>query len=162
TINSWPVGKPIRMLPQMRHITLRVILQAVMGLAPGPELDDLEGKVERVPPYGRPNPNSIEYLKSWRVNFLPNAPWVRFFGQVRALDEALFAFIGRRRWTNEAVRSECVVDDLLAARHEDGRPVDDQEIRDGIVTLLLAGFDTTSIALSWALEQIVPRADVLE
>jgi cytochrome P450 len=55
-----------------------------------------------------------------------------------------------------------VVADLLAAAHEDGSPLSDQEIRDAVVTLLTAGHDTTALALAWALEQIVPRADVVE
>ena len=52
--------------------------------------------------------------------------------------------------------------DLLAATHADGQPLSDDEIRDAIMTILIAGHDTTSIALAWALEQIVPRDDVVE
>jgi cytochrome P450 len=54
-----------------------------------------------------------------------------------------------------------VLADLLDAFHEDGQPLGDEEIRDAIMTLVLAGHDTTAIALAWALEQIVPRADVV-
>jgi len=160
TMNDWPVGRPIRMLPQMRRITLRVILQAALGLTPGPELDDLERKVESVAAYGRTSHYSIVLLKVVPVKLLANSRWAPFFRQLRQLDETLYAFIARRR--REMTGGTSVVDDLLATTHEDGRPVSDQEIRDAIVTLLFAGFDTTSIALSWALEQLVPRADVVD
>jgi len=55
-----------------------------------------------------------------------------------------------------------VVTDLLAAAHEDGQPLSDQEIRDAILTLLIAGHETTSIALAWALEQIVTHPEVMD
>ena len=44
---------------------------------------------------------------------------------------------------------------LLAARHEDGRPMSDTELRDELVTLLVAGHETTATALSWAAERLV-------
>ena len=50
----------------------------------------------------------------------------------------------------------------MAAAHKDGKPLSNQEIRDALVTLIFAGHDTTSVALSWTLEQIVQRADVVE
>src|SRR5262245_5130444 len=58
-MSAWPRDRPVRMLPAMRRITLRVILQTVLGLPPGPELDDWERKVERVLIYTRPHRYSI-------------------------------------------------------------------------------------------------------
>jgi cytochrome P450 len=55
-----------------------------------------------------------------------------------------------------------VLDDLLAAKHDDGTPLDDQEVRDAIITTLIAGHDTTALALAWALAEIVPRPEVVE
>src|SRR5262249_13799555 len=65
----------------------------------------------------------------------------------------------RRRPASE--RGENVLTDLLAASHDDGSPLRDDEIRDALMTLIMAGHDTTSIALAWALEQIIPRPDVV-
>jgi cytochrome P450 len=78
------------------------------------------------------------------------------------LDDALFALMEQRRRIPVAERGESILSDLLAATHENGRALSNQEIRDALVTLLFAGHDTTSVALAWALEQIVPRADVVE
>ena len=50
-----------------------------------------------------------------------------------------------------------MLDDLLAATHEDGSPLDDREVRDALITILIAGHDTTALALAWALAEIVPR-----
>src|SRR6185312_13427259 len=53
-------------------------------------------------------------------------------------------------------------DDLLAATHEDGTPLDDREVRDAILTILIAGHETTALALAWALAEIVPRPEVVD
>ena len=55
-----------------------------------------------------------------------------------------------------------MLDDLLAATHEDGSPLDAQQIRDALITILIAGHDTTALALAWALADIVPRPEVVD
>lgn len=160
-IKSWPKGQAIRMLPEMRRITLRIILQVALGLPPGRELDDLERKVERMIAYGRTSRYSIVILTLVSMKSFANSRWLPFFRQLRQLDEALFALIARRRADPTRGAGDNVLDDLLANFHADGQPLSDQEIRDAIITILTAGFETTSIALAWALEQIVPLPDVV-
>ena len=55
-----------------------------------------------------------------------------------------------------------MLDDLLAASHEDGSPLDDREVRDALITILISGHDTTALALAWALAEIVPRPEVVD
>jgi unspecific monooxygenase len=101
-------------------------------------------------------------VKILPVELLQRTRWLSFYRRMHDLDTALFALIeDHRRWRAEA-RDESILHDLLTASHEDGTPLSQQEIRDALVTLILAGHDTTSVALAWALEQIVPRADVVE
>jgi cytochrome P450 len=160
-IKLWPVGEPVRMLPAMRRITLRTILQVTLGLTPGAELDDIERKVERMSAYVRTSRYSIVILTLVSMKPFADSRWLPFFRQLRQLDEALFALIARRRAEPARTAGNNVLDDLLATTHADGQPMSDQEIRDAIFTILTAGFDTTSIALAWALEQIVPLPDVV-
>ena len=101
-------------------------------------------------------------MKILPIELLQRTRWLPFYRRMHDLDEALFALIENRRHAPAADRGESVLADLLAASHEDGTPLSDQEIRDALVTLIFAGHDTTSVALAWALEQIVPRADVVE
>jgi unspecific monooxygenase len=159
-IRTWPGGRPLRMLEPMQQITLRVILQAVLGLPSGPQLEDIENKVRRVLAFGRSRFSLIQVklVPRW---LLRNPRWLPYFRQVNDLDQALYAVIAARRRAPSGPRDN-VLADLLAATYEDNQPVSEKEIRDAVVTLLLAGHDTTAIALSWALEQIVPREDVVE
>jgi unspecific monooxygenase len=145
----------------MQNITLRVILQAALGLSPGPELDYFVRLVKNLLKFGRSRYSLIQLKLAPR--WLLNHPrWLPFLRELHALDAALFSFIEKRRRESSSAGSESVLADLLAARHEDGRPLSDREVRDAIVTLLFAGHDTTSMALAWALEQIVPRPQVVE
>lgn len=160
-VRAWPVGRPFEAVPTMRWITLRVILQAVLGLPPGRELETYEGLVERMLAQGRSRYGlTVMFLIPPRL--VQNSRWVPFFRQLRDLDAALYPFIDRHRRMPAAERGESVLGDMVAATHEDGSPLSDAEIRDATLTVLAAGFETTSLALAWALEQIVPRADVVD
>jgi cytochrome P450 len=81
---------------------------------------------------------------------------------MRELNSLLYALIAEKRRLPPQARGENILADLLAAAHQDGQPLSDEEVRDALVTLIFAGHDTTSIALAWFLEQVVPRADVVE
>lgn len=160
-VRAWPLGRPLPMLEPMQRITLRVMLQVVLGLEGDARLEDFAGKVRRVLELGRGRYGLI-LLKILPIGLLQRSRWMSFFRRMHDLDEALFDIIEKRRRQPAADRGENVVADLLAASHEGGEPLSNQEIRDALVTLIFAGHDTTSVALAWALEQIVPRADVVE
>jgi cytochrome P450 len=159
-VRTWPVGRPFRVLEWMQQITLRVILQAVLGLEAGRQRDEIEGQVARLLAQSRSR-YSLILVKVLPLGLLQKARWLPFYRQMHALNTSLYSLLGARRREPAAARGENVLADLLAASHEDGRPLGDEEIRDALMTLVLAGHDTTSIALAWALEQIVPRADVV-
>ena len=159
-LRGWPLRTPIRMVEPMRRITLQVISQAVMGLPRDLDSDAFEQNVGRMLDFGRTR-HSLIWLKLVPSRLLTGARWLPYFRQMRKLDEAVFAQIATYRRTIPAERRQSVLADLVAAAYEDGSPLGDREIRDAVVTLLVAGHDTTALALAWALEQIVPRGDVV-
>jgi cytochrome P450 len=160
-VRDWPVGRTQGALEPMQQITLRVMLRAVLGLEPGPELDDFAARVHRVLELGRGRYWLI-LVKVLPVKLLQRTRWLPFYRRMHELNEALFALIEKRRRVPAGDRGENVLTDLLSAAHEDGTPLSAGEVRDALVTLLFAGHDTTSVALAWALEQIVPRPDVVD
>jgi cytochrome P450 len=159
-VRAWPIGEPFAALPPLRRITLRVILRTGLGLAPGPEMDDFERKVEVLLANGRQR-HALVLMKLVPIQRLSGSRWVPFFRQLNALNDSLFALIAARRRGEKPPANENVLDDLLAATHEDGSPIDDQEVRDAIFTILVAGHDTTALALAWALVEIVPRPEMV-
>jgi cytochrome P450 len=160
-IGTWPLDRPLRTIEPMQRVTLRVILQAVLGLPRGPRFDDLERRVSRLLAFGRTR-HSLTLMKLFPPHLLKRFRWLPYWRQLHQLDDARYAFLREARAQPATARGDIVLTDLLAASHEDGQPFSDHEIRDAVLTLLLAGHDTTAIGLGWALEQILPRADVVE
>ncbi len=160
-VRTWEPPQALGMLEPMQRITLRVMLQVVLGVESRAELVDFEKKVERVLALARGRYGLI-LVKVLPVAFLQRTRSLPFYRRMHELDAALFALIEERRRRPVAARGENILADLLAAAHEDGQPLSDPEIRDALVTLIFAGHDTTSVALSWALEQIMPHSVVVE
>src|SRR5262249_10438816 len=79
-VGSWPPGRPIGMAEPMRQITRRVILQAVLGLAPGPQLEDFEGKVGRLLAFGRSR-YALILVKLVPQRLLRGSRWLPYFRQ---------------------------------------------------------------------------------
>jgi cytochrome P450 len=160
-VRAWPVDAPRPALPAILRITLRVILRTGMGLAPGPEMDRIGRKMDRFLSTAR-QPFTLVLLTLMPFDRMGGSRWLPIFRQLRDLDADLFAFIAARRRGERPPGGENVLDDLLAARHEDGAPLDDQEVRDALITTLIGGHDTTAMALAWARVEIAPRRDVLD
>jgi cytochrome P450 len=160
-VRAWPVGTPFPVLPTMRRITLRVILRTGLGLAPGAEMDRFERKMETFLSNGRQR-YALVLMTIVPIQRLSGSRWVPLFRQLSDLDDDLFAFIAARRRGERPPSGENVLDDLLAATHEDGTPLGDREVRDALITILIAGHDTTALALAWALAETAGRPEVLD
>jgi cytochrome P450 len=163
-VRAWPLGQPMSMIDPMRRITLRVILQAVLGLPPGPQLDEFVDRFRRMMDQGRMvnNRHSLLLMAMMPRWLFTHTRWLPFMRELRAIDDLLYPFIAARRREPAAARGDNIVANLLAATHENGSALSDVEIRDAVFTMLGAGFETTSLALAWALERIVPRQDVVQ
>ena len=160
-VRGWPVGTPFPTLPTMRRVTLRVILRTGMGLEPGPELDRFERKMETFLSNGRQR-HALVLMTIIPIQRLSGSRWVPLFRQLSDLDDDLFAFIAARRRGDNPATDQNVLDDLLAATHEDGAPLADREVRDALITILIAGHETTALALSWALTEIAQHPEVVD
>jgi unspecific monooxygenase len=158
---TWPANTPIPMLAPMRKITLRVIAQTVKGLSPGPRLDAFEECVERMLVFTRTR-HTFVWVKLVPFRLLSGAKWLPYFREARGLDVAIYAHIAVMRSRPPGDRGTSVLADLLSATDDAGAQLSDAEVRDALITMLIAGHDTTAIALSWALEQIASRPEVTE
>jgi cytochrome P450 len=148
-IDRWPVDEPIRMRPRMQAVTLEVILRAVFGVGEGERLtrlrDELRGALEVLS--DRRRAIFLLLLGPQRIRKYP--PFRRL---MEGIDELLYPEIESRRRSPDLAERDDILSLLLQARHEDGRPMSDRELRDELMTLLVAGHETTATALSWAIE----------
>ena len=144
-IDGWRVGDTFSLHPSTQDITLRVIIRTVFGLAEGPRFDEMVVRMKRVLELGSWPPLLIPAMQrdlgAW-------SPWGKFRRAIAAGDEYIFHEIRERRRTG--ARGDDVLSLLLDARDDTGAPMTDDELRDELVTLLVAGHETTATALAWA------------
>jgi cytochrome P450 family 135 len=140
----------------MQAITLEVILRAVFGVRDGERMDLFR---ERIPPLGELT-SVLNWLPFFERDLGGLTPAARFRRALAAVDELIYAEIADRR-AADAERDD-VLSLLLSARHEDGSPMTDTELRDELMTLLTAGHETTATGLSWAFERLLRTPEVLQ
>ena len=154
-IDSWPVGTPFTLLDSMQSLTLRVILRAVFGYEPGPAEAELRGRLRAmVDPLARPRGLMVVSALVRRRRD-PSAAVRAFEKRRRAVDELVYAEISRRREDPDLDQRDDVFSALLLARDEDGKPLTDREVRDELLTLLLAGHETTANGLAWTFDLLL-------
>jgi cytochrome P450 len=154
---TWPRNEPVALHPRLQGLTLEVILRAVFGLDPGPRLDGLRERLTRILEMGS---TPISLLPFLQLDLGGRGPWARFV-RLRAESDALIYELIEERRRDGGERND-VLSMLLAARHEDGSPMSDVELRDELMTLLVAGHETTASELAWAFERLARTPAVLD
>jgi cytochrome P450 len=156
-IERWPVGKPFALMPRMQSITRDVILRAVFGTHAGAREDELRRRIDDVLVRTTRASTQVAVL-------LAEAAGVRrtpFHRAVRRMDDVLYDEIRDRQKAPDLDARDDVLSMLVQARDEDGSPLDEDELRDQLVTLLLAGHETTATALAWAFDALFRNPEVL-
>jgi cytochrome P450 family 135 len=171
-VASWPVGREIELRPRVQAITLEVILRAVFGVRDDERMDLFR---ERIPALGETT-SVLNWLPFMDRDLGGITPAARFRRALAAVDELIYAEIAERRTAPGGKASlrtghrpvlahdqrDDVLSLLLSARHEDGSPMTDAELRDELMTLLTAGHETTATGLAWAFERLLRTPRVLE
>jgi cytochrome P450 len=148
-VESWPIGVPFKLRDRMRQLTLEIILQVVFGVTDDDRLARLRPLVDRivsVPP--------VIMLGGFYPRLLKFPPWSRYLDTQRQVDEILYDEIAKSR-ENFAGRN-----DVLSRLLEAGT-WSDVELRDQLITLLLAGHETTATALAWAFHELARQPEQL-
>ena len=154
-VDTWRQGDVIRTRTVAQRITMEVIIRAVFGITDAERVAEL-GRV--LPGVSSPNPLLLLVQK----DLGPRSPWGRFVRRRDHVDRLLFEEIARRRDDPDAAARKDVLTLLLSARDEAGDPLTDRELRDELITLLLAGHETTATSIGWAFERLLRTPVALE
>jgi cytochrome P450 len=159
-VATWPLGEPFAVQPHMQDLTLEVIMRIVFGVDEGDPLLAMLRRHLRAFLDATVDPRAMRRLLLYGPE---RADRRRIFAAVLDPVDAVIGEViaGHRRRDDLADRDD-VLSMLLLARHEDGTPMDDVELRDELVTLLVAGHETTATALAWALERLTRHPDALD
>ncbi len=158
-IESWPLGQPHELRPRMQALTLEIILETVFGVHGGERMVQLRKALRQFLDLTT-NPlalGPVILAGPKRVRSIP-----MFGRRIASVDALLKEEIGERRDAEDTAEREDILSLLVEARHEDGSPMSDAEMRDELLTLLVAGHETTATALSWAIERLVRHPEKLE
>ena len=161
-IDSWPLNRPFAIAPRMQAITLDVIMAGIFGI---------EGRPQRGTPEQRMR-STVKHLVGASTSRLSQLSELANIGReeavgmtklgVKLLDLPTYAVIRARRRDEALAERRDILSLLLQARTDDGEAMDDKEVRDELLTLVLAGHETTANSLAWAWERLVRNPEAHE
>jgi unspecific monooxygenase len=135
----------------MQDISLEVILKVVFGIFSGTRFDTLKALiVELTNGFQNPLMGGALFFPALQRDLGSRSPWGHFLAIKRQIDQVLMDEIRARRFQDATDRSD-ILTLLMAARDEAGQPMSDEELRDELIALLLAGHETTATMVAWAL-----------
>lgn len=145
-----------------QEISLQVILQTVFGVYEGERSEQLKKQLKLMANLFRsPFTSSFLFFPFLQKDLGTWSPWGKFLRDREQLDKLLYAEIAERRENPDLDRID-ILSLLMSARDEVGNPMTDLELRDELLTLLFAGYETTATAMAWGLYLIHQNPQVLE
>ncbi|MBD2440105.1 cytochrome P450 [Nostoc sp. FACHB-110] len=148
--SEWVIGKPFNIRDSMQEITLRVILRVVFGVDEGPIFEQLRQLLTSVLDImGSPLMAMAMVFPFIQKDWGAWSPWGKATRQLREIDQLIYALIQERKAEVGQNRQD-ILSLLISARYDDGQPMSDAELQDELMTMLVAGHETTASALTWA------------
>lgn len=157
-MHTWPVDRPFAMLTVARSLMLDVIVKVIFGVDDPEEVRRLGRPFERLLNLGVSEQLTVRYalrrlgaLRVWPARARANTE----------IDDVVMALIAQRRADPRLGERHDVLSLLVSARGESGEQLSDSEIRDDLITLVLAGHETTATTLAWAFDLLLHHPDAL-
>jgi cytochrome P450 len=161
-IDGWPVGTPFALAPRMQAITLDVIMAGIFGIEDRPAPGSPEAGLRRTIRYlvgasTKPGAQISELVHIGREEAIGPMKLA-----LAALDKPTYEVIAARRHAADLEQRRDILSLLLQARTEEGEALSDKELRDELLTLVLAGHETTANSLAWAWERLLRNPEAHE
>jgi cytochrome P450 len=156
-VATWPAGEPTALHPRLQRLTLEIILRTVFGLERGAQLDTLRELLTEILQFGD---NPISLIPPVQRLLRGRGPLAGFERAKAHADALIFDLVDERR--SSGIEGDDVLSLLLSAQHEDGSPMSRDELRDELMTALVAGHETTASQLAWGFAAIAREPAVQE
>ena len=153
---GWPLGRAMRLQPHTRAITLEVILRAVFGV----EAERMGAMRTAIAELLKPVSTPMMIMLALRMPSMQR-PGGAFGAALDRVDALIYEELRRRRGQQDLSERTDILSLLMQARDEEGNEMTDSELRDELITLLLAGHETTATSVAWAIERLVRHPDKL-
>ncbi len=159
-IDSWPLGEEFALHPRMQALTLEVILRVVFGVSEGPRLERLRELLGGLLSEASSISIQLRVLATRRIGGADRV-MRRFDERLSRIDELLYAEIAEHRTKGDLEDRDDILSALILGRFEDGEGMTDTDLRDQLMTLLLAGHETTATALAWTFDLLLRHRAIL-
>src|SRR5581483_4612173 len=154
-LDSWRAGQELRVYDELRRAVRRIVVRALFG-------EELRARADEIGDVLEPALQFVDQRLTQQIKI--DLPWTKWHRckQARARTDAIVdAEVERRRASGRPDSGDDILAMLLAAVDEDGGPgLSDEEIRDQVVSLIAAGYHTTSGALAWAVRALLVEPGV--
>jgi cytochrome P450 len=160
-IDSWPVGVDFAIHPRMQAVTLEVIMRAVFGVTDEARQSQLRPLLASLLDRTAGPGLQLRFLLSRRIPWIKD-PLTELRRALTEADELLAVEAAERRADPALEDREDILSLLVAARFDDGEAMDDEELRDQLMTLLVAGHETTATALAWTFDLLLRNPAALD
>jgi cytochrome P450 len=158
-MSGWPVDRPFEMLRAARSLMLDVIVKVIFGVDDPEEVRRLGGPFERLMNIGESEQLTVRYalrgLGTLRV-------WPARDRATKQIDDVVMPLIAQRRNDPRSNEQLDILALLISARDDDGNGLSDSEIRDDLITLMLAGHETTATTLAWVFDLLLHHPEALQ
>lgn len=159
-VQAWRAGEVIPLWAWVRELTMRIMLRVVFGIDP----DSPRGQA-----VAAAFAELVELSGSWPIFFPslrhyrgPLSMWVRFERSRDAVDKLIRREIAQRRTDPDLGSRHDILSDLVRIGDRDPRGMTEDDIRDEVVTLMIAGKETAAGGLAWTLELLLRNRSELE
>jgi cytochrome P450 family 135 len=158
-IGGWEKGQRLKLHDEMEAISFASIMRVVFG----EHSDEPHAELRELIPEMMDRCDSPFTLMPWfRRELAGGSPYARLMRVLDRIDEILFELISERRADPMTQVRDDIVSLLLKAEHEDGSALTDREVRDEILTMIMAGYETTTSGSAWALERLLRSPEQLD
>jgi len=153
-VDRWPIGQPFPLAPRMQAVTLDVIMAGIFGIGTAPQRGTVEYRLRQsISTFSR-----LSTLRLWQLVELRHLGRREPRGLLRAvlarIDRQLYGIIAKRRAAGVDADATDILSLLLQTTDDEGRHLTDAELRDELLTLVLAGHETTANSLAWTMERL--------
>ncbi|MGK4000978.1 cytochrome P450 [Sorangium sp. So ce1036] len=159
SMDGWPRGRYFELHTHMQQITMDIILRAVLGLTGGPESARMRELIAGLLKRAHSPISMLWMLPALQKDLGPLTPWASFKRLLADTDAHILRHIAQRRQSVGSGEHEDVLSLLIQAVDENGQSMSDDELRDEMMTLLIAGHETSATALCWAFEEILSHPE---
>lgn len=157
SVDEWPDGEPFALLPRFQRVTQDVILETVFGIDDPARLERFR---QTLVSFIRVGASPLVLIPALQRDLGPLSPWGKVVRARREVDALVYDEIRRRRAGPGGPAGDDVLAMLMEARDDEGNPLTDTELRDELVTQLVAGHDTTAAALAWFFTQLLEHPTI--